>query len=53
MSQSTTNFIIISVLILIGTAGIRFGFTTKDLELEKIANNLTTNNLTDIQGGQG
>ena len=53
MSQSTSSLIIISVVILIGTAVIRFGFTTKDLEHEKIANNLTTNNLTDIQGRQG
>ena len=53
MSQSTSSLIIISVLILIGTAVIRFGFTTKDLQHEKVANQLTTTNLADIQDRQG
>ena len=53
MSQSTSSLIIISVIILIGTAVIRFGFTTKDLQHEKTAIQLTTNNLEEIQGRQG
>ena len=53
MSNSTSSLIIFSVLILIGTAFIRFGFTAKDLKHEKVASDQTIANLEQIQGRQG
>ena len=45
--------LIVSVFILIGTAGIRFVFTKKDLAHERVAHQQTIANLAEIQGRQG